>query len=88
MFNSDCNFDHVVENLVDGSYFNSGQSCCGIERIYVDESIFDNFVEAFKTQTEKYILDNPLDKLTNLGPVVKLSAANNIRNQVLKAING
>ena len=84
---SDCNFEHTVENLVDGSYFNSGQSCCGIERIYVDESIFDNFVEAFKTQTEKYILDNPLDKMTNLGPVVKLSAANNIRNQVLKAIN-
>ena len=84
---SDCNLDHAIENLVDGSYFNSGQSCCGIERIYVDESIFDNFVEAFKTQTEKYILDNPLDKLTNLGPVVKLSAANNIRNQVLKTIN-
>ena len=58
---SDCNFEHTVENLVDGSYFNSGQSCCGIERIYVDESIFDDFVEAFKIQTEKYILDNPLD---------------------------
>ena len=84
---SDCNFEHAVENLVDGSYFNSGQSCCGIERIYVDESIFDNFVEAFKIQTEKYNLDNPLDESTNLGPVVKLSAANNIRNQVLKAIN-
>ena len=84
---SDCNFEHAVENLVDGSYFNSGQSCCGIERIYVDESIFDNFVEAFKIQTEKYNLDNPLDESTNLGPVVKLSAANNIRNQVLTAIN-
>ena len=84
---NDCNLEHAIENLVDGSYFNSGQSCCGIERIYVDESIYDNFVEAFKTQTEKYILDNPLDKMTNLGPVVKLSAANNIRNQVLKAIN-
>ena len=84
---SDCNFEHAVENLVDGSYFNSGQSCCGIERIYVDESIFDNFIEAFKIQTEKYNLDNPLGESTNLGPVVKLSAAKNIRNQVLKAIN-
>ena len=83
----DCDLEKTVENLVDGSFFNSGQSCCGIERIYVDESIFDNFVEAFKTQTEKYNLDNPLDESTNLGPVVKLSAANNIRNQVLKAIN-
>jgi len=84
---ADCNFDHAVENLVDGSYYNSGQSCCGIERIYVDEKIFDNFVDAFKTQTEKYILNNPLDNNTNLGPVVKLSAANNIRNQVSKALN-
>ena len=84
---SDCNFEYAVENLVDGSYFNSGQSCCGIERIYVDESIFANFVDAFKAQTEKYTLDNPLNDSTNLGPVVKLSAANNIRNQVAKAIN-
>ena len=84
---ADCNFEHTVENLVDGSYFNSGQSCCGIERIYVDEGIYDNFVDAFKAQTEKYILDNPLDKSTNLGPVVKLSAANNIRNQISKALN-
>ena len=68
-------------------YYNSGQSCCGIERIYVDEKIFDNFVDAFKAQTEKYILDNPLDNSTNLGPVVKLSAANNIRDQVSKALN-
>ena len=83
----DCDLEKTVENLVDGSFFNSGQSCCGIERIYVDESIFDNFVEAFKIQTEKYNLDNPLDQLTNLGPVVKLSAANNIRNKVLTAIN-
>ena len=84
---ADCNFDHAVENLVDGSYYNSGQSCCGIERIYVDEKIFDNFVDAFKAQTEKYILNNPLDNNTNLGPVVKLSAASNIRNQVSKALN-
>tara|TARA_B100000902_G_scaffold138360_1_gene136547 strand:+ start:1224 stop:2603 length:1380 start_codon:yes stop_codon:yes gene_type:complete len=84
---SDCNFDHAVENLVDGSYYNSGQSCCGIERIYVDDKIFDNFVDAFKAQTEKYILNNPLENSTNLGPVVKLSAAKNIRNQVSKALN-
>ena len=84
---ADCDLDHAVENLVDGSYYNSGQSCCGIERIYVDEKIFDNFVDAFKAQTEKYILDNPLDNSTNLGPVVKLSAANNIRDQVSKALN-
>ena len=84
---ADCNFDHAVENLVDGSYYNSGQSCCGIEWIYVDENIFDNFVDAFKAQTEKYILNNPLNDSTNLGPVVKLNAATSIRDQVSKAVN-
>ena len=39
----DCNLEHAIENLVDGSYFNSGQSCCGIERIYVDEKIYEKF---------------------------------------------
>ena len=38
---SDCNIEYTIENLVDGSYFNSGQSCCGIERIYVDEKIYN-----------------------------------------------
>ncbi len=84
---ADCNFKHAVENLVDGSYYNSGQSCCGIERIYVDESIFDNFIESFKEQTEKYNLNNPLEESTNLGPVVKLSAANTIREQISNAIS-
>ena len=84
---SDCNINHTIENLVDGSYFNSGQSCCGIERIYVDEKIYDQFIEGFKNTTEKYILGNPLEKETNLGPVVKLKAAKYIRSQVSKAIN-
>ena len=84
---SDCNLNHAIENLVDGSYFNSGQSCCGIERIYVDEKIYNQFVEGFKNITEKYILGNPLEKETNLGPVVKLKAAEYIRSQVSKAIN-
>mgnify|MGYP003304800723 CR=1 FL=1 len=84
---SDCNLEHAIENLVDGSYFNSGQSCCGIERIYVDESIFDYFIESFKEQTEKYNLNNPLEESTNLGPVVKLSAANTIREQISNAIS-
>ena len=83
----DADIEKSVENLVDGSFFNSGQSCCGIERIYVDKSIFDNFIESFKEQTEKYNLNNPLEESTNLGPVVKLSAANTIREQISNAIS-
>ncbi len=82
----DCNIQHAIENLADGSFYNSGQSCCGIERIYVDVEVYDEFVEGVKNLTEKYILDNPLKKHTNLGPVVKLDAAKRIRTQIKEAI--
>ena len=39
----DCNLQHAIENLTDGSFYNSGQSCCGIERIYVDIEVYDHF---------------------------------------------
>ncbi len=83
----DCDLEKTVENLVDGSFFNSGQSCCGIERIYVDEKIYDNFIELFASKAYNYKLGNPLEKETNLGPVVKLSAANFIHKQMDDAIN-
>ncbi len=56
---SDVDLDYAVENLVDGAFFNSGQSCCGIERIYVHESVYDKFVEGFVELTKKYKLGNP-----------------------------
>ena len=83
----DCDLEKTVENLVDGSFFNSGQSCCGIERIYVDEKIYNNFIELFVSKTYNYKLGNPLDKDTNLGPVVKLSAADFILNQMNSAVD-
>ncbi len=83
----DCDLEKTVENLVDGSFFNSGQSCCGIERIYVDEKIYNNFIELFASKAYGYKLGNPLEKETNLGPVVKLSAANFIHKQMEDAIN-
>jgi len=83
----DCNLQHAIENLADGSFYNSGQSCCGIERIYVDSEVYNDFVEGIKSITEKYILDDPLNSKTNLGPVVKLSAAQSIRLQVKEAIS-
>ena len=83
----DCDLEKTVENLVDGSFFNSGQSCCGIERIYVDEKIYNNFIELFALKTHNYKLGNPLNKETNLGPVVKFSAADFIINQMNSAIS-
>lgn len=82
----DADLDHAVENLVDGSFFNSGQSCCGIERIYVHAGLHDRFVEAFAELARAYRLGDPLDPSTSLGPMVRASAADFVRGQVEDAV--
>lgn len=83
---ADADLDFAVENLVDGAFFNSGQSCCGIERIYVHESIFEAFVEGFVALTKQYVLGNPLDAETTLGPMVRTSAAAFAQAQIDEAV--
>ncbi len=84
---TDADLEYSVQNLVDGSFFNSGQSCCGVERIYVDEKVYDDFVERFVEVTKEYKLGNSLDKKTTIGPMVKTSAANFVRGQIKEAIS-
>ncbi|WP_223533683.1 MULTISPECIES: aldehyde dehydrogenase family protein [unclassified Pseudomonas] len=83
---ADANLEHAVENLVDGSFFNSGQSCCAIERVYVDQRIYPAFVEGFVALTRQYVLGNPLDEATTLGPMVSPSAADFVRGQIAEAV--
>jgi acyl-CoA reductase-like NAD-dependent aldehyde dehydrogenase len=83
---ADANLAHAIENLVDGAMFNSGQCCCAIERIYVHESLYDKFVDGFVDLTKKYRLGNPLDAGTNLGPMVRTSAAELVRGQIDAAV--
>ena len=83
---ADADLASAVENLVDGSYFNSGQSCCGVERIYVEKSVFPKFLEGFVALTRQYKLGNPLDPKTTLGPMVRASAADQVRAQVGAAV--
>ena len=78
----DADVAHAIENLVDGAYFNSGQSCCGIQRVYVHERIYDAFVEGWIALTRRYRLGSPLDPETTLGPVVRTAAADEIRRQI------
>lgn len=82
---ADANLDHAIENLVDGAFFNSGQSCCGIQRIYVHKDVAKRFIEGAVALTEKYKLGNPLEEGVNLGPVVRAKAADEIRGQIAKA---
>jgi acyl-CoA reductase-like NAD-dependent aldehyde dehydrogenase len=83
---ADANLEHAVENLVDGSFFNSGQSCCAVERIYVDQNIYPVFVERFAELTRQYVLGNPLDEATTLGPLVTPGAAFFVRGQIAEAL--
>jgi len=83
---ADANLAHAVENLVDGAFFNSGQSCCGIERIYVHKNIYDEFVDGFVGLTRQYKLGDPIDPATNLGPMVRTRAAEFARGQVTEAV--
>jgi acyl-CoA reductase-like NAD-dependent aldehyde dehydrogenase len=83
---ADADLAHAVENVVDGAFFNSGQSCCGIERIYVDSRVYDEFVERAVALTGTYVLGSPLEQTTTLGPMVRGSAADTIRAQVNAAI--
>lgn len=83
---ADAHIEAAIENLVDGAFFNSGQSCCGIERIYVHQHHFQTFVEGFVHLTKQYRLGNPLDQETTLGPMVRTSAAQFARMQIKEAV--
>ena len=83
---ADADVAHAVENLVDGSFFNAGQSCCAIERIYVHADVYHRFVDDFVALTNAYRLGNPLEPTTNLGPMVRASAADFVRGQIVHAV--
>ncbi|ACA86386.1 aldehyde dehydrogenase family protein [Shewanella woodyi] len=82
----DADIDSAVETLVDGAFFNSGQSCCGIERIYLHHSIYDEFVAKAVALTEQYQLGRSDESNTTLGPLVRTSAADFVRQQIDDAV--
>jgi acyl-CoA reductase-like NAD-dependent aldehyde dehydrogenase len=82
----DAILDNAVENLVDGAFFNSGQSCCGIERIYVHARVYEPFVEGFVDLTRNYVVGNPLDPETTVGPMARSSFADHARDHTEEAL--
>lgn len=77
----------AAEEIVDGAVFNSGQSCCSIERVYVAEKIHDSFVCAVQDVLKDYKLGDPFDQSTNVGPVVSKKSAETIQAHVKDAID-
>jgi acyl-CoA reductase-like NAD-dependent aldehyde dehydrogenase len=82
----DVNMAFAIENVVDAGYFNTGQGCCAMERIYVHAKVYDDFVGGMKAAIEGYKLGSPTDPETNLGPMVRTAAADGVRAQVDEAI--
>jgi acyl-CoA reductase-like NAD-dependent aldehyde dehydrogenase len=82
----DTKLEAAIENLVDGAMFNSGQSCCAVERIYVHRDVYDRFVEGAVELTKQYKLGNPFDAATTLGPMVRTDAADKARAHIADAL--
>ncbi|WP_170325412.1 aldehyde dehydrogenase family protein [Ruegeria arenilitoris] len=82
----DADLDAAVDTLIDGAMFNSGQCCCGIERIYVHESLYDDFVAKAVKIVKGYKLGNPLDAETTIGPMANVRFADEVRAQVSEAV--
>jgi len=82
----DANLAQAIETLSDGAFFNAGQSCCGIKRIYVAAARYQEFVAGVVDLAEKYRLGSPLDPQTTLGPMVRTAAAEAVRAQVREAV--
>lgn len=77
----------AAEEIVDGAVFNSGQSCCSIERVYVAEKVHDAFVSAVQDVLKGYKLGDPFDQSTNVGPVVSKKSADTIKAHIEDAID-
>ncbi|MDP1731076.1 MAG: aldehyde dehydrogenase family protein [Devosia sp.] len=82
----DAKLDHSIENLVDGAFYNSGQCCCGIERIYVHADVYDEFVGGFVESARGWTLGNPLDQETIVGPMAQGRLADVVREQTTEAL--
>lgn len=83
----DADLDAAVDTLIDGAMFNSGQCCCGIERIYVHRTLFDDFIEKSVAIVSDYVLGNPLDPVTTLGPMAHVRFADEVRKQTNEAVS-
>lgn len=82
----DADIERSAANLVDGSFYNAGQSCCGIERIYVHRDVYEPFLEAFVATANQLVLGDPRDASTTLGPVVRIRSAEAIQRQIDDAV--
>lgn len=83
---ADCDLEHAAANIAEGGFYNAGQSCCGVERVYVNRTIYDEFLERLVAQTQQWKAGDPTDETTTLGPLAQASAPEFIASQVDRAV--
>ena len=83
---ADCDFDFTVENVVDGAYYNAGQSCCAVERVYVHQTLYERFLAAAEPLVRAYRLGPPQDAATTMGPLAQPEAPDFLAGQVAEAV--
>jgi len=75
----------AAAGIADGAFYNTGQSCCSVERIYVHEKIHDAFVDAFVAEVKGYVMGDPGDERTYIGPITRRAQLDVLRKQVTDA---
>ncbi|KAF0232335.1 MAG: aldehyde [Beijerinckiaceae bacterium] len=83
---ADADLQQAIDTVVDAAFFNSGQCCCGIERVYVHKDVYEKFVEGAVALTKTYVLGDPLDDATTLGPMAQLRLAETVRSHNADAL--
>jgi acyl-CoA reductase-like NAD-dependent aldehyde dehydrogenase len=81
----DVDIKAAAAGVADGAFYNTGQSCCSVERIYVHESIHDAFVDAFVAEVRGYKLGDPMDETTYVGAITRRPQLDVLRRQVADA---
>ncbi|MBI2422626.1 MAG: aldehyde dehydrogenase family protein [Candidatus Hydrogenedentes bacterium] len=83
---ADADLNYAVANCVDGAFYNAGQSCCAIERVYVEAPVYDAFVAEYIKQMDAYRLGDPMEDGVNIGPLASKGAPAFLARQVEDAV--
>src|SRR5205823_4047289 len=75
----------AAAGLADGAFYNTGQSCCSVERIYVHEKVHDAFVAAFVIEVKSFRIGDPMDENTYIGPMTRRPQLDVLKRQVADA---
>ncbi|MEC9260521.1 MAG: 2-hydroxymuconic semialdehyde dehydrogenase [Pseudomonadota bacterium] len=84
---ADCDMDKAIEGTMRSAFANCGQVCLGTERVYVERSIFDEFVSRLKAEAEKLVIGPPDDATANLGPLISQKQRDKVLSYYQQAVN-